>query len=110
MILAVKTAQGWGKPPSFMITGGGEWSDRDRVLALGYQLYTQMLCPECGNPVSICRDPNRDGWFEAKTETCYAVKAVATHTGQQGYKPEPGEIIYPHLEEPVGGGYATRVT
>ncbi len=103
LLAVIKTAQAWGKSPSFMLTGAGEWGERDRVLAIGYQLYQGMLCPECGNPLTVCRDEGNAGWWETSTATCHAAKAVAERTSEPGYKPQPGQIIYPVLEKAEGG-------
>lgn len=100
-ITAIKTGIAWGKPPGFMLGGPGGWTARDRVVALGYQLYLETLCPECGHPVDVCR--TADGWFEVKTATCHAKAAVESHTSEPGYKPMPGQILYPALEKNTGG-------
>lgn len=100
----IKTAQAWGKPTSFMLIGGaGEWGDRDRTLAIGHQLYLDGLCGECGRPVEVCRDPATAGWWEVKSDTCQASAAVAERTSEPGYKPQPGQILYPVLEKTTGG-------
>lgn len=102
MVTAIKTAQAWGKPPGFFLTNTEEWTPQDRTLALGYQIYLGLLCPECGNPLAVCRDAATAGWWETQTATCYASKAVAEKTSQPGYKPQAGEIIYPVLDKPKG--------
>ena len=86
-----------------MITGEKEWSERDRTFAVGYQLYQQMLCPECHQPLTVCRDASSDGWFDVETSTCYATKAVQEYTSEEGYKPAPGGILYPVLNKKEGG-------
>lgn len=90
-------------PPAFMLTGAQEWSERDRLFAVGYQLYQQMLCPECGQPLTVCRDASNAGWYEVETSTCYATKAVHEHTNEPGAKAQPGEILYPVLSKKEEG-------
>lgn len=104
LITVIKTAQAWGKPPSFLLGGAGEWSEEDRTLAVAYQIYTEETCPECGQPMMVCRDPKNSGWFETKTATCYAAQAVGQRASEPGFKPSPGEIIYPVLEKAAGSG------
>lgn len=94
-----------------MLTGVEAWGERDRVIAVALTIYEGLLCPECGLPVTICRDPARDGWIEVRSSTCLARKAIAEHTGVEGYQAEPGEILYPHPTEPqgkAGGGYGAK--
>lgn len=96
----VKTAKEWGKPPTFIATHtDGTWTERDRVMVMGFELFKSTICPECGNPLSVCRDPGRDGWFQVQEDTCYAKKAMDEHTSDKTYKPQPGQVIYPVLEE-----------
>lgn len=85
-----------------MLTGEWGWSERDRTFAVGYQLYKQMLCPECGQTLTVCRDAANAGWYEVETSTCYATKSVHERTSEPGYKPAPGEVLYPVLSKKDG--------
>lgn len=99
----MQTARQWGKPPSCLITGGTEWTARDRILALGHQLYEAALCPECGRPKRVCRDPGMSGRFTIHSEICQATAALQQHRSEPGYQPTPGELLYA-VPEDTGDG------
>ncbi|MCT1368398.1 hypothetical protein [uncultured Kocuria sp.] len=84
----------WGQPPSFFLGADGDWSDRDKIAAIGYQLAEDTKCPECGNPLAVCRDPGMAGRFTIRTDTCLVREAVESHQNEPGYRPSPGEIVY----------------
>lgn len=90
----------WGRAPSFFLGTTGEWSDRDRIAAIGYQIAEDMKCPECGNPLAVCRDPEMSGRFTVKADTCLAREALESHQNEPGYTASPGEILYAVPEEP----------
>lgn len=105
MILALETAKEWGKPPSMFLGGGaGEWTIRDSIAALGYQLYQRTLCPECGQTMEKCRGAANDGWYEVESDVCFAKKAIVEHQNTEGYQPEPGELLYPVRTQPANNG------
>jgi hypothetical protein len=68
-----------------------EW--KDRLLELAYTLYVEGLC-ECGRPKFECRNEANAGLYEVADVTCYAAAAVEEHTGQEKFKPEPGQRFY----------------
>ncbi len=49
---------------------------------------------ECGAPKSECRNPDNAGVYAADSVTCYRQAAVESHTGQPGFKPEPGQRFF----------------
>lgn len=49
---------------------------------------------ECGRPKSECRNAANAGLYEVADVTCYAAAAVEEHTGQEKFKPEPGQRFY----------------
>lgn len=49
---------------------------------------------DCGRPKFECRHPDNAGLYEVADVTCYAQAAVEEHTGQKGFKPEPGQRFY----------------
>jgi hypothetical protein len=58
------------------------------MLALAYASYQASLCPcGCGYPRHQSWDPERDGWYEPETITCYALAArqqwEAEHSEQE---------------------------
>jgi hypothetical protein len=49
---------------------------------------------DCGRPKFECRNEANAGLYEAADVTCYAAAAVEEHTGQEKFKPEPGQRFY----------------
>lgn len=49
---------------------------------------------DCGRPKSECRNDANRGLYEVADVTCYAQAAIEEHTGQAGFKPEPGQRFY----------------
>jgi hypothetical protein len=66
---------------------------KDRLLEFAYTLYLEGIC-ECGRPKFECRNENNAGLYEVADVTCYAAAAVEEHTGQEKFKPEPGQRFY----------------
>lgn len=94
MLLAIKAGLSWGKPPSFFLGRSDSWTECDRIVALGFQIIETEQCPECGNPVSVCRDPGMSGRFRVEEQTCFAKEAV--ENAQKDIKePTPGQLLYP---------------
>lgn len=53
-----------------------EWSDLDFKLTEAYQILQDETCPQCGNPIWLCRSTdNRVEWSVNKS-VCYASKTV----------------------------------
>lgn len=51
----------------------------------------------------LCRDPEYDGWWEAKADAfCYATAATDHWRRRQGknWEPEPGQLLYVIPPEP----------
>lgn len=63
-------------------------------MEFAYTLYVDGLCDVCGRPMFECRNEQNRGLYEALDATCYAQAAVEEHTGQKGFKPEPGQRFY----------------
>lgn len=62
-------------------------------MEFAYTLYVDGLC-ECGRPKWECRNDANAGLYEVGSATCHAQAAVEEHTGQKGFKPEPGQMFY----------------
>lgn len=107
----MRASEKFGRPPSAFL-GGKEWGYRDHLLAFAYQLYLDTKCGECGGSVFECRNPDNAGVFEALDVTCHRKAAVDDRTGQQGFKPEPGQMFYaaPIDEDLVSGSGVTLAT
>jgi hypothetical protein len=79
---------------------------KDRLLEFAYTLYVEGMC-ECGRPKSECRNEDNAGLYEVADVTCYAQAAIEGHTGQAGFKPEPGQRFY---AAEIDGELVTRRT
>jgi len=66
---------------------------KDRLLEFAYTLYIEGLC-DCGRPKFECRNEANAGLYEVDSVTCQAQAAVEEHTGQKGFKPDPGQRFY----------------
>jgi len=62
-------------------------------LEFAYTLYIEGLC-DCGRPKFECRNEANAGLYEVDSVTCQAQAAVEEHTGQKGFKPDPGQRFY----------------
>lgn len=82
------------RPPSAFLPTGKEWGPRDHLLVFAHQIYLDTKCGQCGRSVHVCRNEANLGQFEALTTSCQATAAIDERTGQQGYKREPGELLY----------------
>lgn len=102
----MKTGRKWGRAPGFFLTGDPEWRERDRIAAMGWELYESELCPHCGHHVSICRDPGMAGRFGVEETTCHAKAALDQHQQDQKGDPEPGQLFYATPEASKSGEHA----
>lgn len=59
-----------------------------------HQIYLDTKCAQCGRSVHVCRNEANAGIFQAETTACQASAAIDERTSQQGYKREPGELLY----------------
>lgn len=77
--------------PSSLVYGEsveGEWTRRDKALLEAYQILEDERCPECGNPVWICRNEDSNIRFRVKKTICYAKRQLDEHrTDLKGMKP-----------------------
>lgn len=63
-------------------------------MEFAYTLYVDGLCDACGRPRHECRNSENNGLYEIAETTCHAQAAVEEHTGQKGFKPDPGQRFY----------------
>ena len=64
------------------------------MLEYAYTLYLDSICETCGGNRYECRNEANAGLYEAQDTTCYRQAAVEEHTGQKGFKPEPGQRFH----------------
>jgi len=51
------------------------WTDMDFKWLEAYQIMKDEICPQCGNPIWLCRSTDdRISWHE-ETSVCYATRA-----------------------------------
>lgn len=62
-------------------------------MEFAYTLYVEGLC-DCGRPKAECRNEANEGAYEVADVTCYAQAAIEEHTGQKGFKAEPGQRFF----------------
>jgi hypothetical protein len=62
-------------------------------LEFAYTLYVEGMC-DCGRPKFECRNEANRGLYEVADVTCHAQAAIEEHTGQKGFKAEPGQRFY----------------
>lgn len=74
--------------------GGKEWGQRDYLLTLAFQLYLDTTCQHCGRSKSVCHNDANRGLYEVEAYSCHPQAAIQERTSQQGYKPDPGELLY----------------
>lgn len=67
---------------------------KDRLLEYAYTLYLESICDTCGGNRFECRNEANAGLYEVQDTTCYRQAAVEEHTGQKGFKPDPGQRFY----------------
>jgi hypothetical protein len=55
---------------------GPAWSGKDRAIAQAYVLFRDRLCPQCGNPKSLCHDVELDGELYGEPVVCHLTAAT----------------------------------
>lgn len=73
------------------------------MLSLALTVYEAGLC-KCGQPMIFAHHPDNDGWYDAKTSQCHscAAQEIATApSGNEPYKPDPGEKMYTVYTRPA---------
>lgn len=75
----------------------GSWSGMDYVVAEAFQRLEDETCPECGNPMWVCRSRSNDITFPVYTDTCRVEKAKQEAAKDRRGKErtlKPGEFRY----------------
>jgi hypothetical protein len=55
---------------------GPEWTGKDREIAQAYVLFRDRLCPQCGNPKTLCHDVELDGELYGEPVVCHLTAAA----------------------------------
>lgn len=75
-------------PPSTILgSGQGEWSRKDRLIAVGLTVYESMLCSGCGGPVSEWDEPVD---VEIQEHVCPRCEARDKHAAEYDKGIPPG--------------------
>lgn len=66
-------------PPLTILRGrkGKRFTYVDRVLAIAHVMAENMLCPDCGQPKHEAYNPDSEGWYATKDETCNGCLALS---------------------------------
>lgn len=88
-----------------------KWTRFDFLLLEAYQILQDETCPQCGQPVWICRSDSSDVNVKVRTATCNVTAEVEkkrkamekkAQNGKAALK--PGEYLYPVVEPvPIPG-------
>lgn len=85
----------------------GEWTARDRLLAMAYEIYQASICPDCGFSRLITADGEYDGHFPMNVWTCMGCKARDQYedstAGKQPRRHGEKRSIWMKLFNPNGG-------
>lgn len=101
LMQSIEAALALHMPPTTLIYNqrqpSDEWDSFDKRLAVAVHILNKQTCPQCGQPLWICRssDPNVD--FRVKTSVCYATKALEERRAsneKSKKKLKPGEFEY----------------
>jgi hypothetical protein len=69
-----------------------DWSDDDRAMALALLAERAAVCPLCGNPKDVCRDPSTAGTWQVHDQICEPGRVLQkVAEGRQG---ERGLLLY----------------
>lgn len=90
-------ARSHSMPPSRWLLGHrGEWLEKDYLLSLALEIYTDGLCG-CGQPAILAHHPDNDGWYDTKKiqcKSCSSREMATQGTSNNPYEPSPGEKVY----------------
>jgi len=66
------------------------WTFVDRVLAVASMLAEQLRCPGCGQPRHEAWNPDSEGWYEVREQTCQGCAAIEQKRESDGndYHPD----------------------
>lgn len=98
------------------------WTTLDFQLLEAYQIIQDEKCPQCGNPVWLCRSADKYTEWTIKEDICYASRAKEQKAAMRDKKPKDkidaktrkawGRIEYPEVRlssvAPEGATLPTR--
>lgn len=76
------------------------WERLDFLLLEAYQILQDESCPQCGNPIWICKSTDPDVQFKMASTVCYATRTEEQwikrkQNANKNWEPKPGETWYP---------------
>lgn len=82
-----------------------EWRPFDFLLLEAYQILQDETCPQCGQPVWICRSTDRNVYITVQKARCFVTAELEkAQDGAKGKKTlKPGEYMYPQVR-PLDAG------
>ena len=96
--IAVETAMSLNLPPTVMLVDGRQptdgWNASDKKLAMAWTILQKETCPQCGQPLWICRSNNKNLLFSIRKDTCYAYAELEKWQKGKNSKLKNGEHPY----------------
>lgn len=63
-----------------------DWESLDFKLLEAYQIMQDEQCPQCGNPIWLCRSDSADIEWTVQGSRCYATKRIEEHRDEKKKK------------------------
>lgn len=95
----------------FYVQPTDPWTQYDFKLLEAYQILQDETCPNCGQPVWLCRTSDSNVNVKVRKAQCHVTAAIqkkqeADEKGKRKLK--PGEYYYPVIETIDGSELPTR--
>ena len=78
------------------------WDDGDRGPVLALLAERKEKCPQCGHPMSVCRDQKTAGTWQAEVEVCQPSVVAQVRAEQIHEAKQRGRVIM--TRRTAGGG------
>lgn len=80
-----------------------KWKPFDFLLLEAYQILQDETCPQCGQPIWLCRSTDRNVTVSIQRARCFAtaeLEKAQDKIGQKNNKSklQPGEYLYPVIK------------
>ena len=101
-------------PTTFIYTArqpDDPWDTTDKKIAVAVHILNKQTCPQCGQPLWICRSDDANVDFVVKTATCYATQALEKARAKRTKTKKelkPGEFEYVEPKMLFGKPFPTR--
>lgn len=71
----------------------------DQALTWAYQIFLDGLCPQCGSPLTVCRDEGTD--VDVREDVCQVAAALEQYR-DDNKDLDPGTVLVPVIDEEAG--------